>query len=73
LALFGRRPQQPMDRPSSRQPKTCTQPDIVDPSPSGSISTGNIASDGEMDCLYRERYSRLMGQDEAYPITSKSQ
>jgi len=37
------------------------------------ISTGNIASDGEMDCLYRERYSRLMGQDEAYPITSKSQ
>jgi len=34
------------------------------------ISTGNIASDGEMDCLYRERYSRPMGQDEAYPITN---
>src|SRR5207247_6189683 len=25
LALFGRRPQQRVDRPSSRQPKTCTR------------------------------------------------
>jgi hypothetical protein len=26
LALFGRRPQERVDRPSSRRPKTCTQP-----------------------------------------------